>query len=45
MKLQRCMVVWIMNKNKSEKEIELIQKSIQLIEREQTFLIGLLQKF
>ena len=34
-----------MNKNKSEKEIELIQKSIQLIEREQTFLIGLLQKF
>ena len=45
MKLQRCMVVWNMNKNKSEKEIELIQKSIQLIEREQTFLIGLLQKF
>ena len=32
------------NEDKSEKEIELIQKSIQLIEREQTFLIDLLEK-
>ena len=32
------------NEDKTEKEIELISKSIQLIEREQTFIIGLLGK-
>ena len=32
------------DEDKPEKEIELIQKSIQLIEREQTFLIDLLEK-
>tara|TARA_R100000278_G_scaffold112888_1_gene90870 strand:+ start:246 stop:461 length:216 start_codon:yes stop_codon:yes gene_type:complete len=34
----------LMKENKTKKEIDLIQKSITLIEREQSFLIDLLQK-
>jgi len=34
----------LQKEDKSEKELDLIQKSINLIEREQSFLIDLLQK-